>query len=52
MGGNISKQIGMQVFRIDVDKNIIYVKGSVPGKNGSVVKIRDTLAKSKIEKNL
>jgi len=52
MGGKITKQLGLQIFRIDVDKNTIYVKGSIPGKAGTVIKIRDTLIKSKIEKNL
>lgn len=52
MGGKMTKHIGLQVFKIDVDKNIIYLKGSVPGKPGSVVKVRDTLAGKKIEKNL
>ena len=43
MGGNISSQKGMTVFKIDVDKNILYIKGSVPGKAGTIVKIRDSL---------
>ncbi|CAM6006013.1 unnamed protein product [Sphagnum balticum] len=43
MGQKVSVQKGMTIFRIDVDKNILYIKGSVPGKAGTVVKIRDSL---------
>ena len=42
-GNTISVQKGMTIFRIDVIKNIIYIKGSVPGKAGTVLKISDTL---------
>jgi large subunit ribosomal protein L3 len=52
MGGKISVQKGMTVFRIDVDKNILYIKGSIPGKAGSLLKISDTLIHKKVEKNL
>jgi large subunit ribosomal protein L3 len=47
MGGKISVQWGIPVFKIDVEKNIIYLRGSVPGKAGSVMKIRDTLLHEK-----
>ena len=52
MGGKVSVQRGMTVFKIDVDKNILYIKGSIPGKAGTFVKIRDTLLYDKAEKNL
>lgn len=52
MGGKITVQTGLTVFKIDVDKNLLYLKGSVPGKAGTIVKIRDTLNLDKIEKNL
>ena len=52
MGGINSKQLGLQVFRVDVDKNIIYVRGSIPGKAGTVVKVRDPMVRSKGERNL
>jgi large subunit ribosomal protein L3 len=42
----------MAVFKIDVEKNIIYVKGSLPGKAGTVLKIWDTLLLDKSEDNL
>lgn len=52
MGNKIAVQKGLTVFKIDVDKNLLYLKGSVPGKPGTIVKIRDTLHLDKIEKNL
>lgn len=42
----------MTIFKIDVDKNILYIKGSIPGKAGTIVKIWDTLLCDKAEKNL
>ena len=33
-------------------QNILYLKGSVPGKSGTIVKLRDTLNLDKLEKNL
>jgi large subunit ribosomal protein L3 len=52
MGNKIAVQTGLTVFKIDVDKNILYLKGSVPGKSGTIVKLRDTLNLDKLEKNL
>ena len=52
MGNRITTQTGLQIFKIDVDKNLLYVKGSIPGKAGSIIKIRDTLNSDKLEKNL
>jgi len=49
MGGKISVQRGMRVFKIDVDKNIIYVKGTLPGKAGTVLRLWDTLLYDKCE---
>ncbi len=37
MGGNKVKVINLQVLKIIVDKNLILVKGAVPGHNGSYV---------------
>ena len=47
MGGNISVQKGMTIFKIDVEKNILYIKGSLPGKAGTVLRIWDTLLSKK-----
>lgn len=52
MGNKIAVQKALTVFKIDVDKNLLYLKGSVPGKAGTFVKIRDTLHLDKVEKNL
>lgn len=43
MGGKISTQKSMVVFKIDVERNIMYIKGSLPGKAGTILKIRDTI---------
>lgn len=52
MGDNVDVQRGLAIFKIDVDKNLLYVRGSVPGKAGTIVKIRDTILYDKAEKNL
>jgi large subunit ribosomal protein L3 len=39
MGGKRVKSINLQVMKIFSDKNLLVVKGSVPGANGSFVKI-------------
>jgi large subunit ribosomal protein L3 len=52
MGGKVDVQRGLPIFKIDVDKNLLFIRGSVPGKAGSIIKIRDTLLFDKAEKNL
>lgn len=52
MGQKMNVQRGMTIFKIDVDKNILYIKGTIPGKPGTFVRIWDTLLKDKAEKNL
>lgn len=42
MGGKNTFQSSLKVFKIDTDRNIIYLYGSVPGKAGTIIKIRDT----------
>ena len=39
MGGDKVKIVNLQVLKILVDRNLILVKGAVPGHNGSYVKI-------------
>jgi large subunit ribosomal protein L3 len=39
MGGDKVKVVNLQVLKIMVEKNLILVKGAVPGHNGSYVKI-------------
>lgn len=52
MGGKLTFQSSLKVFKIDTDRNIVYLYGSVPGKAGTMVKIRDTTMLQKHEKNL
>ena len=47
MGVNTVTIQNLQVIRVDLDKNCILVKGSVPGNNGSVIKIRNAVKASK-----
>ena len=35
----------LEVVRVDLDKNVILVKGSVPGAKGSILKIKNTVKK-------
>lgn len=37
MGGNRTKMINLQILKVDAEKNLLVVKGSVPGANGSYV---------------
>ena len=39
MGGDKVKVINLQIMKIVLEKNLVLVKGSVPGPNGSYVKI-------------
>ncbi|PKP23342.1 MAG: 50S ribosomal protein L3, partial [Bacteroidetes bacterium HGW-Bacteroidetes-22] len=39
LGGNKVKMINLQIVKIIPEKNILVVKGSVPGSNGSYLKI-------------
>ena len=39
MGGDSVKVVNLQVLKIILDKNLILIKGAVPGHNGSYVKI-------------
>ena len=37
----------LDVVRVDMDKNVILVKGSVPGPKGAILKIKSTVKASK-----
>ncbi|KAA0151452.1 hypothetical protein FNF29_04660 [Cafeteria roenbergensis] len=41
MGGEQRTAEALQVFKIDVKRNLVYLRGSVPGKTGTVLKMRD-----------
>ena len=32
----------LEIIKIDLDKNVILVKGSVPGAKGSILKVKST----------
>jgi large subunit ribosomal protein L3 len=35
--------INLEVVKVDTDKNLLYVKGAVPGPKGSLLCIRDSI---------
>ena len=37
----------LEVVKVDLDKNAILIKGSVPGNKGSILKIRNAVKASK-----
>jgi len=39
MGGNKVKMINLKIVKIDLEKNLLVVKGAIPGPNNSYVKI-------------
>jgi len=40
MGGKRVTQRGLEVFRVDVDRNLLMVRGSVPGPSNGTVEVR------------
>lgn len=43
MGGNNTTVQALTVYKIDIKRNLVYVKGAVPGKAGTYVKVRDSI---------
>jgi len=43
MGARKRTQQGLEVVRVDVDRNVILVKGSVPGSKGGSVIIKPSV---------
>lgn len=41
MGGDRITQDGLIVYKIDIKNNLIYVKGTIPGKPGTLVRVSD-----------
>ena len=39
MGGVQSTQLGLEVIEVDKDRNLLIIKGSVPGNNGVLVRV-------------
>jgi len=45
MGGRTRTVQSAYVYKVDTERNLVYVKGQVPGNAGTAVKIRDSLRK-------
>ncbi|KAJ3412143.1 hypothetical protein HDV05_001181 [Chytridiales sp. JEL 0842] len=45
MGGKTTTVQNLRIMKIDVEKNLLYVKGAVPGSEDRFVKIRDAVRK-------
>lgn len=41
MGGDRVTVEGLRVYKIDLKRNLLYVEGAVPGKTGTVIRVRD-----------
>ena len=41
-GGKKSTIQGLEVIKVDIEKNLIFIKGSIPGSNGSLVFVNHT----------
>ena len=39
MGGDLGKVANLQVLKVISEKNLVVVKGAVPGPKGSIVKV-------------
>lgn len=52
MGGDLTIQSSLRVFKIDVDRNLVYLHGSVPGKAGTLIRLRDSLWYKQINENM
>jgi len=45
--GNVQKTVqSLKIVDMDIENNVIYIKGAVPGSNGSEVKIKPSIKKS------
>jgi len=47
MGMRQRSALGLQVVQVDVDRNLVLVKGSVPGANGSLLTVRKSVKSRK-----
>ena len=43
MGSVTSTILNLDVVKVDTDKNVILVKGSIPGAKGAIVKVRKSI---------
>lgn len=42
----------MQVYKIDIERSLVYIRGHVPGNPGSLVQIKDAYKKSTANESL
>ena len=42
-----SKNENVTFVKVDIDKNVLLIKGSVPGNKGAILKIRDSVKSAK-----
>jgi len=47
MGNDRVTILGLQVVHVDADNHLLYVRGSVPGANGGLVYVRESVKKKK-----
>jgi len=47
MGAERVTTIGLQVVKVDPENHLIYIKGCVPGANGALVMVRESIKKKK-----
>jgi large subunit ribosomal protein L3 len=40
MGGKRATQKGLEVFRVDADRNLLMIRGAVPGPKNGTVEVR------------
>ena len=43
MGSTTSTILNLEIVKVDLDKNVVLVKGSIPGAKGAVVKVRKSV---------
>lgn len=46
MGARRVTKMNLSVFKVDAEKNLVFIVGSVPGSKGGIVYIRDAIKKS------
>jgi large subunit ribosomal protein L3 len=51
MGGNNATVLRLTVAKVDKERNLIMIKGAVPGANGTFLVIRQTVKPDVIKKN-
>ena len=50
-GGKKSTIQGLEVLKVDIEKNLIFIKGSIPGSNGSLVFVNHTRKGNRFRNN-